>query len=113
MSASKEDIIRDAAKDIINNFDIWEAEAHQQCQIDQCGDFYDAHMLECVTDVLARAFQLEALRTRPCDEQIHHSESDARIVRWRNEIRDAIRIISWHGRTTAIRKLEMLLGEKP
>lgn len=32
--------------------------------------------------------------------------------RWRDEIRETIRILNWHGHTTAIRKLEMLLGDK-
>jgi hypothetical protein len=32
--------------------------------------------------------------------------------RWRDEIRETIRILNWNGHTTAIRKLEMLLGDK-
>lgn len=67
MSASREDIIRDAAKELIDNFGILEAEAHQQCQMDQSGDFYDVHMMECVADVLNRAFEREKWRCNQTD----------------------------------------------
>ncbi len=67
MSASREDIIKTASKEIIDNFGIWEAEAHQQCQMDQSGDFYDVHMMECVSDVISKALRDEAWRTNQHD----------------------------------------------
>jgi hypothetical protein len=35
----------------------------------------------------------------------------ARLNRWRDEIRAVLRILEWNGHTTAVIKLEMLLGE--
>lgn len=63
MSASQDDIIRDAAKDIVDNFGIWEAEIYQDCQAQQDGDLYEPFMLKCVGDVIRQAIEREARRT--------------------------------------------------
>ena len=68
MSKSREDIIQGAAKKILDDFPIWDAEAHQACQAEESGNLYEPFMMQCLIDVIDKAFRDEQVRTQSYDQ---------------------------------------------
>ena len=62
MSASREDIIDDAAIEIVNYWDEWEAAAGQISQVEQDSDAGDDYLRGKIREVVAMALDRETWR---------------------------------------------------